>query len=181
MKVRSTLLLVAMAATLVPMTAGATHCSNPIYIFSTTRVQTDIDDPTNPEQKIGRGVPSAVSSVVGCTVVRDTVIAEEPPPEAHAVTDSDIVYPNSNRMSVRLLDNGNDPSIIESATLEWAGQTIDLTMAQTVDVTGAPAAFLDSQTIVIDPNDTLAANTATATICLTGGTCYTRTYRTIVA
>lgn len=181
MRVRSLVLAVAATAMLVPANSSAEHCDIPIYVFSTTRVQTDVDDPTNPEQKIGRGLPSAVSSAVGCTVIRDTVIAEEPPAEAHAVTDSDIVYPNSNRMSVRLLDNGDDPAIVTSATLTWAGETIVLDMQGGESVTGEAAPWLDSQTIEIDPADTLEPNTAVAEICLSFGECFTRTYRTITS
>lgn len=183
MKVRNIVAVGALLAMLVPTAGRADHCDIPIYLFSSTRIQTDVDDPANPGQKIGRGVPSAVSSAIGCTVIRDTVLGQEDP-TLHDAYDTDYVYPGSNRFSVRLLSNGNDPAIIESATLLWRGETIDLAMATGRDVTGAPGApWLDSQTIIVDSADTATpGQDAVVTIVLTtaaGGDTFTRTYRTV--
>lgn len=179
MRLRHALVLVVAVGALVPGAARAEHCNNPIYVFSTTRIQTDVDDPTNPGTPVGRTVPSAVSSAIGCTVVRDTVIGGEDP-LLHPLTETDIVYPGANRLSVRLLQNGRDPAIIESAVLTFAGETYALTMTPGIDVAMQPAAWLDSQSIMIDQADSFATNEAVATICLLGGECFTRTYKTVV-
>lgn len=178
MKFRFALVLVAAAGALLPpIAARAEHCDSPIYLFSTTRIQTEVDNPADPGTPIGRSVPSAASSAVGCTV-RDEATGEDP--SLHEATDSDFIYPAANRMSVRLFENGADPSIIASATLTFAGDTYALDLQPSVDVTGATADWLDSQSIEIDPADTLGGNEAVIEICIVDeADCYTRTYRTI--
>lgn len=188
MKIRSLALLAAIGAALAPSVSQADSphvCDSPIYIFSRTRVQTDIDDPTTPApDRIGRNVPGAVSSAIGCTVMRDTV---QPGEGFEYVEDTDLIYPGANRIEVRLLENGNDPSALTEATLTIGSEVIDLLpgMKPGVDVTGAAADWLDSATIEIDPAITLANVPFTAHFCLDGGEgddfCYDRTYRTAVA
>lgn len=186
MKIRSLALLAAIGATLAPSVSQAdSHhvCDNPIYIFSRTRVQTDLDDPTTPApDRLGRNAPGAVSSAVGCTVMRDTV---QPGPGFEYFEDTDLIYPGSNRIEVRLLENGNDPSVLTAASLTIGDTVIDLLgrMRAGVDVTGAAAAWLDSDTIEIDPALTVADIPFSARFCLDGGeledVCYERTYRTV--
>jgi hypothetical protein len=189
MKLRALLLGTILAATLAPIAGQATNCDSPIYIFARYAYPGGpYDNPAHPlpdplptpDQVPAqfRFVPSAVSSAVGCTVVRDTVVGGEDPLVPHEAYDTDVIYPGANVLQVRLLDY-TDPSIVESATLAFAGETYPLTMTNTLDITGAPATFLDSQDVVIDPADTVAGNEAVATICLAGEECFTRTYRTL--
>lgn len=63
--------------------------------------------------------------------------------------------------------------------MEFAGTTYDLTMTNTTSVTGEPAAFLDSQNIIVDPATTLTGNTALIEICVEDEGCYTREFRTV--
>lgn len=177
MKGRHLLALGALAAALSPVAARATHCDTPIFVFSQTRVQTDIPDPTTPGGTIGRTLPSVTSSAIGCTVVRDTVVGGEDP-NAHPLMDTDIIYPASNRLSVRFLEHGTDPTIIATATLTYAGTVYPLTMNPGSAVAGA-ATWLDSDPLTIDPATTVVPNTAVADICLTTGECFSRTYRTV--
>ena len=181
MKFRSAIVLVvALGALVVPMSATATNCDSPIYIFSSKRVQTEIDDPTRPGTPVGRTVPSIASAAVGCTVVRNTVVGSEDPSLPHELYDTDFIYPGANRMSVRFLENGRDPSVVESAVLEFAGTSFVLTLTPGVDTTGAPTQWMDSQVVIVDQWDTYFGNEATATICLVdNGGCYSRTYRTV--
>jgi hypothetical protein len=80
LKLRSLLLAGAVAATLAPaLSSHANQCDSPLYVFSRHRVQTDVDDPTTPApDRVGRNLPGATSSAVGCTVARDTVFANDP-------------------------------------------------------------------------------------------------------
>lgn len=170
---RVALLVMATAiVAMIPVGAQASHCDSPIYIFS----RTSYPGGPYPDPRGGqlRFLPSAVSSVVGCTVVHDTLKPDDP----HEATDSDIIYPGSDSLSVRLLAH-TDGSAITSATLEFAGTTYALTLTNTVTITGGAATFLDSQNISVDPTKTLAANAAVATICVQDEGCYTRTYRTV--
>lgn len=188
MKIRSLLLLAGLAAAIMPSTSqAADQCDSPIYVFSRTRVQTDADDPTNPGTPLGRNVPGATSSAVGCTVVRDTVA---PGPDGEYLYNTDIIYPGSNRIEVRLLENGNDPSILSVATVTIGEDVVDLEMKAGTDVTGAAAPWLDSQSIPIDPAITLGPLTVVADFCLdVFGTpedleddlCYSRIYNTAPA
>ncbi len=177
MKFRSVLVLAAAIGALVPSAAQAEHCATPIAIFTSIRTFPDgIDDPVRGGKIYGP--PSANSAAVGCTV-RDDVLASEEP-AAHPATQTDIIYPGANRMSVRLLEHGIDPSIIVSATLTWAGETYTLDLKPTLGITGAPSTYMNSQGFDIDPADTLAGNAAVATICLVDEeTCLTRTYKTL--
>lgn len=188
MKIRSLALLAAISAMLAPSLSQADEhslCDSPIYIFSRTRVQTDVDDPTTPApDPIGRNVPGAVSSVVGCTTIHDTV---QPGPGFEYVEDTDLIYPGSNRLEVRLLENGRDPSALTVATLTIGDEVIDLIgrMRAGVDVAGAPSPWLDSDSIVIDPTITLGPLLVTAHLCLDAGDaedlCFDRTYRTVAS
>lgn len=179
MKFRSALVVVAALGSMIPMSARAEHCDVPIYIFSTTRVQTEVDNPTDPGTPIGRNLPSVTSSAVGCTVVRDQVLAGEDP-TTHPATETNLIYPNSNRLSVRLLENGRDPALLSSATLTWAGQTFPLVMKPGLDaVTQEPADYMDSQSIEIDPASTLVPNEGVATFCLVDDECLTAVYHTV--
>jgi hypothetical protein len=174
MKVRSAIVLAVAVASLVPTAASATHCDSPIYLFSQYRTEQGVPDPRGGEI---HGPPTAVSSAIGCTVVRDTVLGAEDP-TAHPATETDLIYPGTNVMTVRLLENGSDGSIVSSATLKFAGTTYNLNMQPTLDITGAPSTYLDSQVIPVDPNDTLAGNIGEVSICLTTGDCYERVYKT---
>lgn len=178
MKFRYALVLVATIGALVPATARAEHCDIPVYIFSRTRVDTGIDDPTHPGRTLAT-VPSLVSSFFGCDAMRDTVVGGEDP-SVHQATETDLIYPYSNRLSVRLLIDGAIPADVASASLTFAGETYALTMEPGVDLLGAATtAFMNSQMITIDPADTLSGNEATATVCMVSGDCFTRTYKTV--
>lgn len=169
MKLRSALLLVGLVAAMAPVGAQASHCANPIYIFSRTSVPGGpYDDPRGGKITY---TPTAVSSAVGCTAAQ--------PESPHETTDTDLIYPGSDHLSLRLL-NHSDPNSVISATLEFAGETFELTMKNTATITGDPATFLDSQSVAIDPADTLVAGTAVATICTVDEeACFVRTYRTV--
>jgi len=158
------LLAAAVVAAILPAApaAHASQCAVPIYIFSLT--QTPIGDPRHPGRNLN--VPSVTSSAVGCTVIGDT--------------DTDLIYPASNILSVRFLEV-NKPL---SATLTFAGKTYELKMTRGADVTGAPGAFYDSEDVAVDPVATSTpGNTAVAMICADEGdpdpTCYVRTYTTV--
>jgi hypothetical protein len=186
MKVRNIVAVGALLAMLVPTAGRADHCEIPIYLFSTTRIQTDVDDPTNPGGKIGRTLPSATSTAIGCTVIRDTVIGGEDP-ALHDIYDTNWIYPGANRLQARFFPNGfasttvPDPSIVSSAVMTFAGETYTLNLQTTTTVLGDPAGFLDSQTFTIDPALTLAPNTAVIDICTTEGECFHQEYRTLTA
>lgn len=177
MKLRSVMTLLLALAAVAPMSARAEHCDVPIYIFSRTRQTTAVENPTDPGTTINPGTPWPNSAAGGCLAVRDTVLAGEDP-TTHPATETDLIYPGANNMYVRWLQS-NDPATIVSATVTFAGQSYDLVFEQTVDVTGAPADFLDSQLIDIDPANTLSGNAATATVCTIDEECFTRTYKTI--
>lgn len=190
MKIRSLALLGAAAASLVPVAshADSSHCEVPIYLFSTARVESGIDDPTTPESdQISRNGPGYATGALGCDDMRDTVFANDPAFEY--LYNTDLITPGANRLSVRLLDNGTDPSIIESATMAFAGETYELdfrlgaSLVQDVPVVGGEPDFLDSQNIMIDPTLTLEAHTATITICLNipDLDCLVRVFRTVPA
>lgn len=188
MKARALMMMACIAGT-TALTAGpqanAEQCDSPIYVFSTTRIQTDIDDPTTPaEDPIGRNAPSAVSSAVGCTV-RDEV---NPGPEFEYFYGTDLIYPGSNRLSVRLLNNGRDPSILSLATLTIGDDVVELEMKGGASATDPNAPWMDSQNILIDPSITLAPLTVTAKLCMdVNGTpedisddiCFERVYNSV--
>ena len=186
MKFRFALVLVAaVGALLPPMAARAEHCDSPIVLFSTTEVQTGVEDPTNPGTTISQGLPSLASSAVGCSVMNDVVT--EGDPGLHAATDTDFIYPGSNGLQVRLLDH-IDADVITSAQLTFAGTTYDLHLQLTEDVTGAESDFLDSETIAVDQADTLSGNEAYIKICVDNSEeldgsdveCFERTYKTVL-
>jgi hypothetical protein len=180
MKIRSAFVLVIALGALVPLSARASHCDVPIYLFSYTNVNTGQPDPTtdDPDDTLQAPLPSLTSSAIGCTIVRDSVLAGEPDPSAHAATETDWIYPGSNELQVRWIAS-NDPSAIASATLNFAGVNYNLDLQKTTDITGADATFLDSQVIEVDPTTTVAGNDATVTVCTTEGECFTRVYSTI--
>lgn len=173
MKTRNLILLAALVGSLAPVSAQAEHCQTPIYLFSRTRIE-------NSDPAVSQGVPSLTSSAIGCTVSDE--VPELNTEETHPATDTDLIYPGANFFEVRLLDNGNDPAAVDSATLQWVGETIELEFEAGTDVTGAAAPWLDSQRIQIDPVDTLGRNDAVVTICLSfdPDNCLTRTYRTVI-
>lgn len=185
MKIRSFLLLAGLAAAIAPTAHAEDQCDSPIYIFSKTRAQTDVDDPTNPGTPVGRTAPTAVSSTVGCTI-RDDV---QPGPEAAYLYDTDVIYPGSNRLSVRLLENGTDPSLVSLATITIGDEVRNLTMRAGTSTTGA-APWLDSADVTIDPAATVGPLSVTADICLdvfgtpedlSDDLCFTRTYNSIAS
>ena len=181
MKLRSLALLGALAATCAPSMSHAEDvCDIPVSIFSRYRVaETGIEDPRNPNNTLGTA-PSATSSAIGCTVIRDTA---QPGAGFEYFYDTNLIYPGSNRIEVRLLDNGRDPSILSEATLTIGDQVHQLEMKPGTDVSGAVAAWLDSVPIDIDPTITLGPLLITAHLCLDSGTeddlCYDVTYRTL--
>lgn len=172
MKLRNLLVLAGLVAAMVPVGAQASHCDSPIYIFSRHRLPGGpYDDPRGGKLTFA---PTAVSSTVGCNV-HEALTPDDP----HEATETDLIYPGADALGVRLLNNADEASVL-SATLTYAGQTYDLTMTNTTDITGAAATFLDSQTIAVDPADSLEANEAVATICVDGeDECFVRTYRTV--
>jgi len=188
MRFRTLVLGAVLAAGLVPATGQASHCDVPIYIFSRTAYPGGpyenpvypLPDPLPTPSQVPpefEYVPSANSSAVGCLVMRDTVLGGEDEP--HELTATDVIYPGADTLSVRLLAN-TDPESVEAATLTFAGETYALAMANTLDVLGEPATYLDSQDISIDPATTVSGGDAVATICLVGeDECYTRTYSTV--
>lgn len=182
MKLRSILLAAAALTALAPAASHAeSPCESPIYVFGRHRAETGVQDPRNPNNTLATA-PSATSSAVGCTVVHDTV---QPGAGFEYVENTDIIYPGSNRLEVRLLENGRDPSILSVATLTIGDEVVELEMIPGFDTTGAVASWLDSKPISIDPSVTLGPLEISARFCLDGGdeedTCYDRTYRTLPA
>lgn len=171
MKLRSMLLVAGIVAAMAPVGAQASHCASPITLFSRHSYPGGpFPDPRGGEL---RYTPTVTSSAVGCTVQDEAL--------PHEANDTDVIYPGADALGVRLLNN-SDPASVVSATLTYAGEVYELTMTNTLDITGAAATFLDSQRIVIDRATTLAANTAVIEICVDGeDDCFTRTYRTAVA
>lgn len=186
MNIRSYALLAAFGAALAAPTASQADshhvCDQPIYIFSQTRAQTDVDNPTTPQNDpVGLSVPSVASAAIGCTVVRDTV---QPGEGFEYAEDTDLIYPGANRLFVRFLENGTDPSVLTSATLTIGETVIPLTMNPGTSSVGA-ATWMDSTSITIDPALSVSQQPFTASFCVDGGElddiCYSRTYRTVVS
>lgn len=175
MDLRRLLVAGAVLAALVPTSAQADHCDIPIYLFSSTRVQTDVEDPDgNP---VGRSASGPASSAAACLPWDE--IKGDVGPDGHDAFDSDIIYPGSNRLSVRLFDQGSDPVVIKSATLTFTGVVYPLDLQASLDVTGAAAPWLDSKPITIDPASSITGGDAVISICMTYDLCVTRTYRTV--
>lgn len=179
MKFRNLLMVAGIVAAMVPTFAQASHCDSPIYVFSRTSypggpypLPVPNEAPTAVPRTL-RYLPGATSSAVGCNV-HDVLTPDDP----HEATDTDVIYPGSDTLQVRLLAH-SDPTAIVSASLTFAGTTYPLTLSNTYDITGAAATFLDSQNIAIDSADTLTGNTAVATVCVVDEECYSRTYRTV--
>jgi len=182
LKLRTILLAGTALMAIAPVTSHAESvCESPIYVFSRHRAETGVSDPRNPDNTLATA-PSATSSAVGCTVVHDTV---QPGAGFEYVENTDLIYPGSNRLEVRLLNNGRDPSILSAATLTIGDEVIELEMIPGFDTTGAVASWLDSKPIGVDPAITTGPLEVTAHFCLDGGeeedTCYDRTYRTLPA
>jgi hypothetical protein len=180
LKLRSLTLLAAIAATLAPAASHAEDvCDSPIAIFSRFRVaETGIPDPRNPDNTL-LTAPSATSSAVGCTVVRDTV---QPGAGFEYFYDTNLIYPGSNRIEVRLFENGRDPSVLSEATVKIGEDVHELEMLPGVDVSGTVSPWLDSVPIDIDPTITLGPLLVSAHFCIDAGDaddfCYDITYRT---
>lgn len=164
---------------MIPVGAQASSvCDSPIYVFSRTSYPGGpypLPVPAEAPPAVPRSLrylPGATSSAVACTA--HDVLGEEDP----NLADSDIIYPGSDTLQVRLLKH-TDATAVLSASLTFAGVTYPLTLTNTVSITGAAATFLDSQNISINPATTVGANNAVATICVVDEECYTRTYRTV--
>jgi hypothetical protein len=179
MNLRSIALIGAATTCLAPgLSRAADPCEIPIYVFSFIRHETGIQKPAPVGGDAG-SVPSATSSAVGCVVVKDTV---QPGDDAAYLYNTDLIYPGSNVISVRLFENGRDPSAVTEATLTIGDEVVPLVMEPGTDVAGAAQAWLDSKPIEVDPTRTAGPLTVTAHFCIEGGTfddfCYDRTYNT---
>jgi hypothetical protein len=148
--------IAALCAVLVPAgVAHATHCDQPIYLFSSVQPAADQD-----------GLPLVTSGAV-CTAQPDDT------------ANGDVVYPGANALQVRYL-SGGEPEV---GTITFAGTTTTLRWHTAyISYVAQPVAASDSQWIPISPADSVAGGDAVIHICDIADdpdSCYTRTYRTV--
>lgn len=146
---RSTVLVLALAASIAPMAAQASHCVQNVIIFS--GIDTGQTDPNGAPVR-----PGPNGSLVGCQV--------DPADESLAM-----IHPGATNMVVAYTGAAEEPP---TGTLTFAGDTVDLAFSKVAPVYATNGARWESQSIPT----TEGTGPVTATVVVEGEEVNTVTY-----